>query len=101
MPRRRSLRVAISMSGGQSVREQQIEDAKRRHLGQRPCIADRPHAARASVFALTFGDQPPRRLQNLVVHPEYRLAESNTASVVVVDEDPRMLGLGIERNADV
>ncbi len=41
MPRRRSLSVAMSMSGRQLVREQQVEDAKRSRLRERSGVSDR------------------------------------------------------------
>ena len=54
MPRRRSLSVAMSMSGRQLVREEQVEDAKRSRLRERSGVSDGPHAARAPVLAVTF-----------------------------------------------
>ena len=53
-----------------------------------PVLPTGPDAPRASVLALALGDQTARRLEQLVVHPEQRLAEPDAARVVVVDEDP-------------
>src|SRR5262245_42373920 len=101
MPRRRSLSVEISMSSRQLVRQQHVEDPKRRRLGVRSSVSHRSHAGRAPVLALTLGNQPSSGLEKLVMHPKQRLAEPNAAGVVVVHEHARALSIHVERDADV
>src|SRR5438552_5874055 len=65
-----------------------IQNAERGCLGQRTSVPDRTYASRATVRAVAFGDQPPRRCEQLVLHAVERLAETDASRIVVVDEDP-------------
>ena len=68
LARRRCLHGAL-----RSVLEQQVENPERRRLRERTGVADRSDAPRTAVLALALGDQPPRAVEQLVVHAEQRL----------------------------
>ena len=95
-------------------RVNRFENLQRRGLRERPGFAHRPDATGTSVLAAALGDQTPRAGQQLVVHAEQRLAETDAAGIVVVDEHARLLSAasserrsaaapvaGVDRDADV
>src|SRR5437588_11278790 len=84
---RSRLRALNSLCARDRV-DYRIQNAKRGRIGQRTSVPDGTYASWAPIRAVAFGDQPPRRCEQLLLHSEDRLAETDPSRKVVVDEDP-------------
>ena len=69
-----------------------LEDAKRDALGHRTGVAYRTDTGGTPALTLTSGDEIVRATAQFLVHAEQRLAEANSARIVVVDKNARLVG---------
>src|SRR6185436_7276046 len=100
MLRRRAARslIAVNSRRGSRRGRESAEQLRRHTLGQWTGRALGSDAGRAPRLARTAVDQFSRSLDQLIVHAVERLAESDAAWIVVVDEDRRRGGqLGLSR----
>src|SRR5262249_8407010 len=81
--------------------QQEIENPERCSFGKGSGVSHGPNAPGAAILARAIRNQLSGLFHELAVHPEERLAEPDAAWIIVVDENPLVLVLGMDRQADV